>query len=154
MVVARVDLLNLQQALAVPVRERSEWLQSHAQMASWVEPQRWPEVQAIASALARATGRAVNERLDCYERDAGVRAVVALYAAGCTQGELTGVVTQLVDTDWWRKPGASRGLSTFTLEVVRRVLTDDPLAGELDPRVREILADREKRKAQPQTGAA
>lgn len=156
MVVVSTSLNSLEEALAVPIRARAEWLESHQSMATWVQPERWPEVQLVAAAFASATAREVNGRLGNYQRDAGVRALVALYAAGYQQAELVRAVTLLVDTDWWRKEGASRGLSTFTIEVVRRVVTADPLGGELDPVVRKILAEREQRKAQTSrtTGAA
>lgn len=141
---------TLEQALALPVCARAEALERDKHMASWVLPHRWPEVAAVSDALTESAGQP-QRRLGAYERDAGVRAVVALYAMGYTPGLLVAVARGVPTRKWWQQDGASRGLSSLTPEVVARELAVNPLAQPPSPAVAKALADREARKAQEGT---
>lgn len=128
-------------ALEVPIETRCQYARQNPHMVQFLEPHRWPEVAAVADAMAKATGRR-TPRLGAT-RDHGVEAVVALYADGWSQEELVRAVTVVAASDWWQQ--GKRGLSSLTPEVVRRALADAP--GELSQADREDL-ERFKRRRQ------
>jgi hypothetical protein len=114
---------NLAEALSEPIGERASRVQRDAHMASYLEPHRWPEVQSVSDALCAAMGRPPRV-LAGFDRDTGVRAVLALYAAGYDQAQLVKAARLAPKQPWWNREGARRGLSTLTPEVVDRALHD------------------------------
>jgi hypothetical protein len=112
---------NLADALKLPIGERASLVARDAHLATYLEPQLWTEVVAVAEALCAAAGRP-KRVLAGYDRDTGVRAVVALYAAGYAEEDLTRAARALPAQPWWTKDGARRGLSALTPEVVDRAL--------------------------------
>jgi hypothetical protein len=124
---------NLDEAIRIPVCERATLVVDGRCAAQWVQPERWREVVDVEAALAAAEGREPMP-LGRYDRDAGVRAIVELYAAGYMPGALREAVQKLARDPWWREK--KRGLSSLTPEVMRRVLTGD--TG--DAAGRELLA--------------
>jgi hypothetical protein len=102
----------------MPLRERAGALERDRHLAPWVEPHRWPEVAEVAAAWDA-------HRLLAYERDSGVRAVVALFAAGYSVDELVRVsraVQRSQFAERQRAEGKRLGLSSLTPEIVRREL--------------------------------
>lgn len=114
-------LTNLQDSLKVPIGQRAELLEQNRHLAEWLQPNRWPEVAAIAQRLASASGGPMP--VGSYS-DNGVKAVVALYAAGLSQADIERAVDVVTGEDWWRS--RRRGLSSLSLEVVRRALAPAP----------------------------
>lgn len=104
-------------------------------LAAATQPERWPEVESVARLFARAAGQA-EQRLGRYERDPGVRALVELYATGFTQPELERVAQIVPKTAWWSAQGKRLGLSSLSIEVVRR-----NLPGMVSPQVAKVLED-------------
>jgi hypothetical protein len=135
---------NLADALLEPICPRAERVLRDAHLASYLEPHKWPEVQCVADALCDAMGRG-RRPLSTFDRDSGVRAIVALYAAGYSPGDLKRAATLAPKQEWWNKDGARRGLSTLTPEVVDRAL-HDPADGRVNALVRSAraAADREQ----------
>jgi hypothetical protein len=133
---------NLEQALLRPIRQRAELVERNPTAAGYLQPHRWPEVQAVSDALCAAMSRPVRVLAD-YGRDSGVRAVVALYAAGYEQDALVRAATLAPRQEWWNKEGARRGLSTLTPEVVDRALYD-PADARVNDLVRRARADAER----------
>lgn len=121
---ATARLANLGEALKLPIEERSKLLREDASMAPWVRPHEWPEIGEVASALAASSGDRTLARLSSYNADAGVRAVVELFASGYTLKELVDVAENLPKTGYWTQ--ASRGLSSLSPEVVRRAIRGEP----------------------------
>lgn len=116
---------NLQESLELPIAERAHWIADGpgAVRADWMQPHLWPEVKAVAEALANATGKPSHARLSSYGRDAGVKALVEAFATGWSQAELERAVVFVVRSDWWTKDRATRGLSSLSQEVIRRAIT-------------------------------
>jgi hypothetical protein len=107
----------------MPIAARAEAVRAHEHEADWSQPERWPEVIEIATAMAEANGRTPG-RLGRYSRDAGVRAVVDLLATGYSVVDLVRVCRLLPRSGWWH--ASSRGLSSLTPEVARRTLSEAP----------------------------
>lgn len=108
---------NLADALAMPIGERAKVVERDEFLAAFVQPHEWPEVRQIAEALQGG-----KVKLGQYSRDAGVKAVVGLFAAGYSLAELQAVVDRVTREKWWREGGKARGLSSLSPEVVRRAL--------------------------------
>lgn len=111
-----VGLANLAQAIRVPVGPRSAALLREPHLGEWCEPQKWPEVVEVATALGELTGS--TSRLGTWPRDSGVKALVELFAAGFDPPEVCGRLPAIVASAWWR--AGKRGLSSLTVEVLRR----------------------------------
>lgn len=136
----RVAPANWEQAMQVPLAERARSALENPDAWAWCEPQRWPEVGGVASALARAAGQA-RPRLGDVRRDAGVRAVLGLFADGHAGDGVAGLqrLVELVErvgrSKWYRERG--KGLSSLTAEVLRRAENDHPGSGAGPPLDRE-----------------
>lgn len=117
--------LNLQgegtSAVELPIQERAALVLEKPHLGRSLHPERWPEVQGVAAALAEATGVA-NGYLGGYDDDPGVQAVLKLYAAGIPQRALEYVARTVPRQAWWSLNGKKLGLSSLSLEVVRRNL--------------------------------
>ena len=107
--------------LELPIQERAALVLEKPHLARSLHPERWPEVQSIAAALAEATGVA-NGYLGGYDDDPGVQAVLKLYGAGIPQPALEYVARTVPRQAWWAANGKKLGLSSLSLEVVRRNL--------------------------------
>jgi hypothetical protein len=105
--------------VALPIQERATRVLEKPHLGRALHPERWPEVQSIATALAEATGLP-GGYLGGYEDDPGVQAVLKLYAAGIPQPALEYVARTVPRQAWWSSNGKKLGLSSLTLEVVRR----------------------------------
>jgi hypothetical protein len=130
---------TVEEALKLPVSERAGFvLKDPAWYGQSWQPELWPEVIAVAEALAKAAGWPPL-KLARYHRDSGVRAVVELYGAGYSVADLTAVAMALPRSKYWASD-TSKGLSSLSPEVVRRALQDVPTSsGEVSPRVKKIL---------------
>jgi hypothetical protein len=131
---------RIQQTLALPVQSRATLVLDHPGLARVLKPHQWPEVLAVAAALANAEGQS-EPLLSNYERDAGVRNLVALFATGVTVAELKVVASTVPKQAWWTASGKRLGLESLTINGVRRnrpkalVRARDP-----SPRVAAVLA--------------
>lgn len=110
---------NLAEALEVPIGERAGLITGNPHLSQWLQPEKWPEVVAVATELHRSA-QLGPVRLGAYNRDSGVRAVVGLFADGFTTTDLAQVAKTIPRSSWWRGQGKSRGLSSLTPEAVRR----------------------------------
>lgn len=124
------------------VTERALALRQRPTLALTSHPEQWPEVVGVAQAFARGSGFPAH-RLGEHGSDAGVRAIVALYAAGFTQLELERVAEFVPKQPWWKSKAL--GLSSLSPEVVRRNLSA-AVASNLSPRLAKVLADVERRR--------
>ena len=124
------------------IRERALAVRDQPALAATAHPERWPEVVGVAQAFARASGLP-EHGLGEHGSDPGVRAILALYAAGFTQIELERVAEFVPKQAWWR--GKALGLSSLSPEVVRRNLSA-AMASDLSPRLAKVLADVERRR--------
>jgi hypothetical protein len=141
-----------EQALKLPVHERAVFLRAHPRLADALQPERWPEVEAIGTAFAEASGQ-TKQYLGAYERDDGVRRVVELLAVGFPQRSLEYVARVVPKQAWWTANGKRLGLSSLSVEVVRRNMpTEDGRPRILSPRVAKVLESAER--ARTANGAA
>jgi hypothetical protein len=75
-------------------------------------------VKRLVKAFEEVTGK--PSRRGTYDRDGGIRALVALYAVGYMPSDLERAIRAVVASDWWTKDGAVRGLQSLSLEVIER----------------------------------
>lgn len=130
---------NFDDAMALEPCVRADYAQRNQHLWDFLEPQSWPEVVAAADALADAMG-ARRMPLGPPSRDAGVRAVLALYAAGWMCGDVIRVARQLPREQGLAKDGKRLGLSALTPEVARRAMA---AAEEYDARAERSARARE-----------
>jgi len=134
--------LDSEERSKTSIRERALAVRDQPALAATTHPERWPEVVGVAQAFARASGLP-EHRLGEHGADAGVRSIVALYAAGFTQIELERVAKFVPKQPWWRSKAL--GLSSLSPEVVRRNLSA-AISSDLSPRLAKVLADVERRR--------
>ena len=128
-----------QQALKLPVQERAAFLRAHPRLAGALQPERWPELVAIGDAFAEGSGQG-KQYLGTYDKDDGVRRLVELLATGFPQRGLEYVARVVPKQPWWTANGKRLGLSSLSLEVVRRNLpAEDGHARILSPRVARVI---------------
>jgi hypothetical protein len=122
---------------ATAVRVRAKLVLERADEAERQRPQDWPEVRTIVEAFSRGIGQ--ERKLGELARDSGLRAVIALLAAGYEPNDLAWVAEQVPKQRWWREGPRSRGLATFSAEVVARALAEREGGGgrESDARTEE-----------------
>jgi len=136
---------SAEEPLTDAISARATAVRDRPALATVTHPERWPEVLGVAQTLARSLGLP-EPRLGQYDRDPGVRAVVELYAAGFTQRELERVAEIVPKQPWWSAPGKRLGLSSLSIEVVRRNLPGIGPSREASPSVAKVLAGIQKRR--------
>ncbi len=109
---------NLEEALKIPICERAKLIDSRPDLAQWLQPEAWSEVKRLVKAFEEATGK--PSRRGAYDRDGGIRALVALYSVGYMPSDLERAIRATVASDWWTKDGVVRGLQSFSIEVVEQ----------------------------------
>jgi hypothetical protein len=130
---------NPEHALKLPVHERAVFLRAHPRLADALQPERWPEVEAIGTAFADGSGQ-TKQYLGPYDHDDGVRQIVELLAVGFPQRSLEYVARVVPKQAWWTANGKRLGLSSLSVEVVRRNMPDeDGRTRLLSPRVAKVL---------------
>lgn len=107
---------------ALPVAQRARLALASPRDAQRLQPQDWPEVRKIVGEFAGAVGR--ERRLGEFGRDSGLRAIVGLLAAGNSVEDVEWVAANVPKQAWWRSDGKTRGLATFSPEVVARALEE------------------------------
>ena len=127
-----------EETLKLGIAKRATLVVQQPAFAAVTEPESWPEILSVAQAFAVATGTK-QTHLGRYSRDAGVRALVELYAAGCTQSELEAVVKIVPKQAWWSAQGKRLGLSSLSIEVVRRNLPSSAPPRTVSPQVAKVL---------------
>jgi hypothetical protein len=125
------------------ITARAKRLKSNPELAATLRPERWPEVLSVAQAFASAAG-IPKQPLGQYDGDAGVKALVTLYAAGFTQFELEHVARTVPNQPWWLASGKKLGLSSLSIEVARRNLPSGSATQRLNPTVAKALAFAER----------
>lgn len=126
---------NLEQALQVPIAGRAKLALERADLAMWLDCGRWPEVQEAAEAFCSAQGWLC--KLGGIQ-DRGVQALLTLFAAGFTLEELKRAGAASKGDEYLAK--GRKGLSSLTIEVVRRLL--DTQQSEADFDVESWYVDR------------
>lgn len=108
---------------------------------TWVSfqaPQKWPEVVAIAEALAAAEERP-TPALGPYHTDAGVRAVVGILASGASVETICAALPRVVADEWWQRERPSmRALSIDRIRAAQGPI-NAPIS-RLNPRAKELAA--------------
>jgi len=136
-----------EEALKIRIAPRAALVVNQPALAAVTQPEQWPEVISVAKVFARAAGVA-EQRLGRYQKDPGVRALVELYAVGFTQLELERVAQVVPRQPWWSAQGKRLGLSSLSIEVVRRNLPDTCAPRERSAQVAKVLESvRQRREA-------
>jgi len=113
-----------------PIAERAKLVLEDPREAQRLRPQHWQETRRIAEAFGRAIG--CDRPLSEIARDTGLRAILALLAAGYSVADLEWTAANVPKQDWWRRGDRARGLGSLSVEVVSRAL------GERDARPRSL----------------
>lgn len=101
-------------------REQAKLLLDDAKrFASLLRPHRWPEVIELVAAFAKATGR--GRGVSAYDRDGGVRALVALLAAFDLETLLRAIPFAVTSPWWLEEP--NRPLACLSMTVVENALS-------------------------------
>jgi hypothetical protein len=138
---------NPADALAVPIAERARLVLEDPGNGAWSSPQTWPEVVAVAEALARSAGHVRPKLGDC-RRDVGVKTVLGHLADGWAPEELATLAGAIGRSKWWRDGGGTRGLSSLTAEVLRRAQNERPPRVNADPEIARELAKSARMRAE------
>lgn len=113
---------SMPEALRFPIAERAQLALEWADVAEWSAPECWPEV--VEAAKVCAAGMGIRPpKLGAFKRDAGVRAIVGLFADGYTLDDFR-EAAEAMPSDEWLRP--RRGLAALTPEVMRRLLNANP----------------------------
>jgi hypothetical protein len=124
------------------VRERANLIvDDHQRFASILKPHRWPEVMQLVAAFTVATGS--GRGVAAYDRDGGVRALVALLAAFDFQ-TLLRVLPTAVTSAWWQEE-PSRPLAHLSVTVIENAM--GAMAREAN--VTDLIEAARVRKASP-----
>jgi hypothetical protein len=113
---------NLGEALKLSPRQRAQYASDHPDIASYLTPQRWPEVVALHAAVVTAL-KLPERPLQDWGRDRGLQALVRLLAVAEPDYVTRGAAALLTDP-WWK--ARRRGLSDLSAEVLTRALGDGP----------------------------
>lgn len=117
-----------EEILKIGIVERATMVTDTPDLARLYRPHRWPEVIAVVKAFVVATGR--DRGCVAYERDSGVRTVVALLAAFDLE-PLLRAIPVAVQTDFWkREPG--RPLASLSITVIEDALGRDAAAARAE----------------------
>src|SRR6187431_2894845 len=116
--------------LELPIAERAKLVLEEPREAQRLRPQHWQETRRIAEAFGTAVG--CHRPLSELAGDSGLRAIVALLAAGYSVADLEWIAANVPKQAWWRRGDRVRGLGSLSVEVVSRAL------GERDARPRSI----------------
>jgi hypothetical protein len=105
---------------AMPLVERARLVLREPRAAAQLRPHEWPETRQIAAAYGASTGspRPLSE----LKRDAGLRAIVELIAAGYAVDDITWLASSVPREAWWRSGDRIRGLGSLSVEVASRAL--------------------------------
>ncbi len=108
---------------------------------TWVSfqaPQKWPEVVAIAEALAAAEGRP-TPALGPYHTDPGVRAVVGILASGASVETICAALPRVVADEWWQRERPS--MRALSIDRIRAAQGPAPAPiSRLNPKAKELNA--------------
>ncbi|MFZ5891218.1 MAG: hypothetical protein ACOY0T_09220 [Myxococcota bacterium] len=85
-----------------------------------VRPEEWPEAKQAAEAFSRATGQ--PRRLGDLARDAGLRALLTLYAQGYAAEDVAWVAGTVPRQRWWQE--GRHALASLSPRVVARALEE------------------------------
>jgi hypothetical protein len=121
-------LRSRETAERLPIEVRCQTVLRRDDLAQWCQPQRGPEVAQAVRAFDASHGRTQSSRLGELKREAGLRALVGLFADGYTSEQGAEAARRSGSDKWFRSQ--KRGLAALTPEVVRRLLDDAPAPSE------------------------
>lgn len=108
---------SLADAMRLPIEWRARALVSQPLNAQWANPQEWPENIAALRAFEAATG--VKRGFD-GPTDPALLVIARLYSAERPVEAVAAGIKAIVESKWWTKDGAKRGLTSITTEVFSR----------------------------------
>ncbi|HKY38416.1 MAG TPA: hypothetical protein VJN18_20880 [Polyangiaceae bacterium] len=130
---------------AMPLAERARLVLRDPRAAAHLRPHEWPETKQIAAAYGAATGS--QRPLSELKRDAGLRAIVELIAAGYAVDDITWLASSVPREAWWRSGDRIRGLGSLSIEVASRALGERgaPPRPTVAKAPRSAVSDEERR---------
>lgn len=120
---------NLNQALELDVKSRAAMVLQNTHDAEWLCPAAWPEVIEVIDAFAVARGT-IRPKLGPYQRDKGLQAVVVMLATFEPE-QVQEVIRRFPASRFIRDLS---GLSSLSVEVIRRLLDGDKAQPKKQPR--------------------
>jgi hypothetical protein len=111
---------SFESACQIPIRERCELLGTDAHLASYIQPERWPELIQLRDLFAEVSGLS-NVELGPYSHHKGTQRLVAMLA--CHSPEtLERAFRQLPKDQWWRDNARKFGIAGLSLNVIDSML--------------------------------
>jgi len=101
------------------ISEKAKLIDDDKRFASKLRPHRWPEMFQLVAAFAKATGR--SRGIVAYDRDGGVRALVALLAAFDFETILRAIPFAVTSPWWLEEP--NRPLACLSPTVIENALS-------------------------------
>jgi hypothetical protein len=112
---------SLESACAIPIRERCELLGTDAHLASYIQPERWPELLRLRELFAEVSGLS-NVELGPYAHHKGTQRLVAMFACGHSLETLERAFRQLPKDKWWVDNARKFGIAGLSLNIVDSML--------------------------------
>ncbi len=138
--------------MALPIAERSRWMEANKDQADWAQPQTWPEVVEAIQAFYDSAGRAMP-RLRHYKQDFAVQAMVSHYAADESVATVVAACRSYPKTESFRRRIAGKrppSAAWITVEVLRRAADD---MADAEATALELAREKVKRESETQTAS-
>lgn len=130
--------VSLESALETPIQERCQLLGTDAHLASYIQPERWPELLKLRDLFAEVSGLS-NVELGPFSHHKATQRLVAMFAAGHSLETLERAFRSLPKNKWWMENGRKYGLSGLSLNVIDSLLAE-ARETELSPHQKERVA--------------
>jgi hypothetical protein len=114
---------SLATACEIPIRERCELLGTDAHLASYIQPERWPELLRLRDLFAEVSGLS-NVELGPFGHHKGTQRLVAMFAAGHSIETLERAFRHLPKSKWWKDNGRRFGIAGLSLNVIDNMLAE------------------------------
>jgi len=130
--------VSLESACELPIQERCQLLGTDAHLASYIQPERWPELLRLRELFAEVSGLS-NVELGPFSHHKATQRLVAMFSAGHSLETLERAFRALPRNKWWCDNGRKYGLSGLSLNVIDSVLAE-ARETELSPHQKERIA--------------
>lgn len=115
--------VSLESACELPIQERCQLLGTDAHLASYIQPERWPELLRLRELFAEVSGLS-NVELGPFSHHKATQRLVAMFSAGHSLETLERAFRALPRNKWWCDNGRKYGLAGLSLNVVDSVLAE------------------------------
>lgn len=146
--------VSFESACEIEIQERCQLLGTDAHLASYIQPERWPELLRLRDLFAEVSGL-TNVELGPFAHHKGTQRLVAMFAAGHSLETLERAIRLLPKNKWWCDNGRKFGIGGLTMNVIDSVLAsahENDLTPAQRERVAHALAGVRSRREDPKSG--